>query len=359
MTTPARLLAGEMLVAGLEGPALTGLERAWLALVRPAGIILFRRNIEDAAQTRALLREAGALASGPRLALVDLEGGLVDRLRDAIAPLPSALAVASTGSARLMRRHGELIGAAAALAGFNTVLAPVVDLRLPESAAVMGTRTVSADPDATAAYARCVLTGMARHRVAGCLKHFPGLGAGTLDSHQATPFIARTLEQLLEADLVPYRLLAREAPLVMVSHAAFPLTRGGRSPASVSRYWITEVLRGRLGYRGLVISDDMEMGGLLSQMPIAEAAVAAVLAGTDLVEICHSAERVLLAYEALLREAERSGAFRRLLRASQQRRRRAGKFFAGARRRAAGGRELGRLRREIAAFAGEVERMQP
>ena len=183
--TTLRKQIGQLLVAGLEGPELTPLERSWLKLIQPAGIILFRRNIEQAAQTCRLLAEAATLSSTQLLRCVDLEGGLVDRLRDVIAPMPSQAAVAATGKPSLYRRHGNLIGREARAFGFNVVLAPVLDLALTESQPVMTTRTGFADPEAVTVYADAFLIGLKEAHVLGCGKHFPGLGAGTLDSHSS------------------------------------------------------------------------------------------------------------------------------------------------------------------------------
>jgi beta-N-acetylhexosaminidase len=177
----------------------------------------------------------------------------------------------------------------------------------------MGTRTAAPDASRVIEYSRAFLSGLAAHGVTGCAKHFPGLGGGTLDSHQLTPSIARTWPELWNEDLVPYRELSSELAIIMVNHAAYPLTRGGDTPATASPFWITKILHKRLGYRGLIFSDDMEMGGILNYMPIEEAAIAALRAGIHLMEICHSPELILRCYESLLREAERSAAFRSLL----------------------------------------------
>jgi beta-N-acetylhexosaminidase len=316
MSKTVRTAAGSLLVVGLGGTELTTLERAWLKLVRPAGIILFRRNIADAAQTRALLTEAIALCTPHHLRCVDVEGGTVDRLRDALAPMPSAQTVAN---ANLAREHGELVGRAVKAFGFNTTLAPVLDLALPSSSAVMGTRAVSATSEGVLTYARGFLSGLASEKVVGCGKHFPGLGAGIKDSHLDTPAINRSSKELWRDDLAPYRELRNELPMVMVNHAAYPKTPGGARPASVSPFWITTVLRKRIRYTGLVFSDDLEMGGILKFMPMEEAVVAAVRAGMDLMEICHSPELILRAYEALITEAERSKAFATLLAARAKR----------------------------------------
>ena len=363
MSASIRHAAGSLLVVGLSATELSGLESAWLRLIRPAGIILFRRNISDAAQTRALLQTATALCSASALRCVDVEGGTVDRLRDSLAPVPSAQAVVHAAQASrkssLIREHGALVAQAVKAFGFNTTLAPVLDLALPESAAVMGTRTAASSAAGVVHYARNFLAGLAAHGVIGCGKHFPGLGAGTLDSHLATPSIHRGIRTLTQHDLVPYRELRSELPIVMVSHAAYPQTRGKDQPASISPYWIRTVLRKQIGYRGLIFSDDMEMGGILKFMPIEEAAIAAIRAGMDLIEICHSPELILRAYEALLAEAERSRAFHQLLtaRAHQTARLRA-RLFSSKASTARSPKQLESLRTRILRFGETIAKYQ-
>jgi beta-N-acetylhexosaminidase len=240
------------------------------------------------------------------------------------------LAATQTGKLKLIREHGELIARGVKAFGFNTTLGPVVDLALPESAGVLGTRAAAATPEAVVDYARNFLAGLAAQGVVGCGKHFPGLGGGVEDSHLATPVIRRSHRDLWQKDLAPYRELRSELPMIMVNHASYPATRGKDLPASASPYWITTVLRKRLGYWGLIFSDDMEMGGILKFMPMEEAAVAAIRAGMDLLEICHSPELILRAFEALIAEGERSSTFRNLVlaRAGQVARMR-GRLFAG------------------------------
>lgn len=358
-----RRAAGSLLVVGLGGTELTGQERAWLKLVKPAGIILFKRNIADARQTRLLLSEATDLGAAHSLHCVDVEGGTVDRLRDALAPMPSAQAVARAASnsnrPRIAREHGELIAQAVRAFGFNTTLAPVLDIGLPESAEVMGSRAAAATSAGVAGYAREFLRGLATQKVAGCGKHFPGLGAGTRDSHLETPAILRSTRELWRDDLAPYRELRDELPMVMVNHAAYPLTPGKSRPASVSAYWITTILRKRIGYRGIVFSDDLEMGGVLKFMPMEEAVVAAVRAGMDLMEICHSPDLILRAYEALIRECERSPAFRATLMARARRTARLrAKMFGEGVARALTGKQIEALRTRILRFGETIAAAQ-
>ncbi|WP_263360112.1 beta-N-acetylhexosaminidase [Acidicapsa ligni] len=355
-----RHAAGSLLVVGLSGTEVTALEQAWLKLVRPSGIILFRRNIVDAGQTRSLLAEAASFCGSASLRCVDIEGGTVDRLRDAVAPMPSAQAVARTGRLAWMKQHGELIAKEASAFGFNTTLAPVLDLALPVSANVMGTRSADATPDGVIRYVRAFLQGLSAHGVVGCAKHFPGLGGGTLDSHLETPSISRSWSELWNEDLVPYRELAPELSMVMVNHAAYPDTRGGDRPATASPFWITTVLQKRIGYRGLTFSDDMEMGGILKYLPMEEAAIAAVRAGLHMMEICHSPELILRCYESLIHEAERSIAFRKLLfeRARAAARLRSARFSRPTTR-ALNATQLNALREKVLRFGETVKAAQP
>lgn len=363
MNQPLRWAAGSLLVAGVGGTELTGLERAWLRLIRPGGIILFKRNIADAAQTRALLEEAAALGVAHPVRCVDVEGGTVNRLRDALAPLPSAQAVAAAarklGKPALAGEHGALIARAVKAFGFNTTLAPVVDLALPEAAEVLGSRPAGANAAEVVDYARPCLDALAAHGVAACAKHFPGLGGASGDTHFVTPQIARTWRQIWREDLVPYRELHASMPMIMTNHAAYPATPAANRPASASAFWIGNVLRKRIGYRGIVLSDDLEMGGILKFLPIEQAAIAAIRAGSDLVEICHSAELILRSYEALVAEAERSAAFRTLLldRSREVERKRQRLFPAGPSR-ALSARQLEGLRDRMLRFRDRIAASQ-
>ena len=204
-----------------------------------------------------------------------------------------------------------------ALSAVTTVFA-VLLRALPASAPVMRTRVVSVDPDDVEEYALAFVEGLDAEGIVGCGKHFPGLGGGTLDSHEAMPLIERTWKELWEQDIAVFRALAPMLPMMMVAHAAYPRVKNA-APASISPYWISTVLKKRIGFAGLVVSDDMEMGGILTQASMEEAAVKAILAGTDVIEICRDPALVLRAYEALLSEAECSTAFRRRVEATAQR----------------------------------------
>jgi beta-N-acetylhexosaminidase len=168
------------------------------------------------------------------------------------------------------------------------------------------------------------------------------------------------MREMNQNDLGPYRALRHELPMIMVNHAAYPNTPSGNRPASASRYWITTILRNRIGYRGIVFSDDLEMGGILKFLPIEEAAIAAIRAGMDLLEICHSPELILRAYESLISEAERSVAFRNLLtkRARQTSLKRK-KLFSEKASAALSTKQFEILRSRILRFGKTISRAQP
>jgi beta-N-acetylhexosaminidase len=286
-----------------------------------------------------------------------MEGGTVDRLKNAIGPAPSVQEVIQAGHKPYHREHGQLIGSEVRALGFNVDFAPVLDLRFDASISVLGSRTVSSDAKATAGYAREFLRGLKDAGVVGCGKHFPGLGEGTLDSHQSLPVVRKSWKALWDEDLLPYRLLARQLPFVMVAHCAFPEVTGEAVPASISKKWITDVLRKKIGYAGLVVSDDLEMGGVLKVASIEEAAVATVQAGSDMYLVCHNQELVVRAYEAILIEAQRSSRFRVKVEAAARRILAAKKRWPALSGRMAatpGEATVNRLRQKIWMFGEEV-----
>jgi beta-N-acetylhexosaminidase len=310
---------GQLLVIGFDGEEMSPKLADLLTRIQPAGVILFARNIINAQQTHKLLKECRALIGGPLFTCIDLEGGRVDRFRNVFGGTPSAAEVFSSARGNLFRKHGEIIGQTCRGLGFNVDFAPVLDLAFPASRTVMSSRAFSTDPQEVVVYAREFLAGLSSAGVIGAGKHFPGLGEGNLDSHHHLPVIRKSFKQLWEEDLAPYRIMKRELPMVLVNHANYPLVTRDARPASLSTKWITDVLRHRIGFRGLVASDDMEMGGVLKAAPMAEAAVEFIRAGGDLCLICHEQKYVESAFESMVRECERTPKFRRRVEESAKR----------------------------------------
>src|SRR6266496_2017066 len=310
---------GKLLVVGFDGTEMSPRLFDLLTRLQPAGVILFARNIASAQQTHRLLKDCQSCVLEPLFMCVDLEGGKVDRFRKITGPAPAPAEVFDSGETRFFRKHGEIIGRTCHALGFNVDFAPVLDLVFEASSTVMGSRSVSENPKDVIHYARQFLAGLAAAGVIGAGKHFPGLGEGNLDSHLDLPVINKNFKRLWEQDLVPYRAMKRELPMVLISHASYAAVTRDKLPASLSKKWITDVLRRKIGYRGLIVSDDLEMGGVLKAAPIDDAAVGFIRAGGDLCLICHQQEFVEQAFETMERTFARDSPFRRRVEESAMR----------------------------------------
>ena len=266
--------ASRFFLVGVEGESLDGRERELFDRYPPGGIVLFARNMVSASGLLSLAVELRDRIPGVWLC-VDQEGGPVDRFRTIAGSSLSAARAARNG---ISRAAGEAAGALCASFGIDLDLAPVVDRAVPAAGGVVLTeRVVAENPDEVAAAAREFLAGLAEFGVAGCLKHFPGLGRGAVDSHFLLPVIDEDARQL-KADLSPFATL-RETPAVMVSHAA--IGREGL-PASLSKAIAQDLLRDDVGFGGVAISDDLEMGALSAFGSLADRSAAAFAAGCDL-----------------------------------------------------------------------------
>src|SRR5260370_19759045 len=305
----ARTHVGQLLIVGFDGTEITTRLSSLLKQLQPAGVILFARNIKTAEQTCRLLRDCQKYVSTPLFTSVDLEGGRVDRLRDVLGPAPSAADVFATGDRKVFGRQGQILGECCRALGFNTDFAPSVDLAFEASRKVMGSRVVSDDPKKVVGYAREFLRGLRAAGVIGCGKHFLGLGEANFDTHHELPSVSKSFRKVWNRDLAPYRALRRDFPMVMISHAAYPAVTRAGTPASLSQKWITDVLKKKIGYRGLIVSDDLEMQSVLRAASIGQAGVGHIRAGGDLCLICHREDYVIEAYEQLVETRERDRKF--------------------------------------------------
>jgi len=308
-----RAQVGQLLIMGFEGTECSAKLRSTFASLQPGGIILFKRNITGGEQTWQFLRDAQACIQQPAFLCIDLEGGTVDRLKDVIAPAPAAADVFASRNRKLFRKHGRILAEECRALGFNVDFNPVVDIGFEPSRSVLTSRTVSNKPADVVTFAREVLKGMVDAGVIGCGKHFPGLGEANLDTHKELPAIQKPAKELWDEDLLPYRKLHKQMPIVMVAHAAYPSVTGDNTPASLSKKWMVDILRKKIGFRGVVMADDLEMGGVLAAASIEDAAIATLKAGSDLFPICHNEEKVWSCYEAVLGAAERDRRFAALI----------------------------------------------
>lgn len=275
-------------IVGIAGPSLTFDERRLLERLPPAGVILFARNCVDRGQLAALVADIGALTPGRRTpVLIDQEGGRVMRLRPPHwRPLPAAGVVGALPAADGLRAAwllGRLIAHDLAEVGISIACAPVTDLAWPGATAAIGARAFAADPWRAARLATACARGLIAGGVAPVIKHLPGHGRATVDSHEALPVVEAGLDELADTDLVPSRAMVSAVGLAMTAHVVYRAIDPHR-PGTLSPTVIAEVIRGRIGFRGILLSDDLAMGALTG--PVAERAGAALAAGCDLAMHC-------------------------------------------------------------------------
>jgi len=314
LSLPLEQQVGQFFYIGLSGPVLDAEARALIEEVKPGGIIIFGRNVEGPQQLRKLLDDVRAILPTDPLIGVDQEGGLVDRLRKIFTPMPSARTIREHGDLAGARALGRITGEALRLLGFNMNFAPVMSIMTDERDLLSNglySRSFGRSPGEVLGYTTVYLRGLQETGIVGCLKHFPGIGAGEVDSHEQMPMVQLSHDDLMAQDLAPYiELFQRKddrVRCVMVSHGGFPnidiskgFTGGLLEPASLSHNIVTNLLRGELGYQHLVVTDDLEMGAISNHCEIEGAAVRAFFAGNDMMLICARPDIIRRGYHSLL-----------------------------------------------------------
>lgn len=276
----------------LAGPRLTADERILLAQPLVGGVILFTRNFESVEQVCALTAEIHALRQPPLLIAVDHEGGRVQRFREGYTRLPAMRKLGKLWErdVDLAKATTEALGFVLAVelraSGVDLSFTPVLDIDYGRSA-VIGDRAFHRDPAIVAALASALIAGLSRAGMANAGKHFPGHGYVAADSHHAVPIDNRTMPDLAE-DMAPFREHRRMGlQAVMPAHVIYEHI--DKRPAGFSSYWLQEILRGELGFEGVIFSDDLSMEGASVAGGIVERAQAAVSAGCDMVLVCNNA----------------------------------------------------------------------
>jgi beta-N-acetylhexosaminidase len=277
-------------ITGLAGQELSPREAALLQAARPCGIILFKRNVLEPSQVRRLVEAArAAVASEEFLVLIDQEGGRVQRLtpphwrqRPAAARYGAAHARDPAGALRAARFAARLAAHELVALGINTSCAPVLDLAVPDGHAIIGDRAYGATPERVIALGRAVAEGLLAGGVLPVIKHIPGHGRATKDSHLELPTVAASRADLEASDFVPFRALA-DLPAAMTAHVVFSAIDAA-APASISAAVTREVIRDSIGFDGLLMSDDLGMAALSGSMP--QRAQAVLRAGSDVALLC-------------------------------------------------------------------------
>jgi beta-N-acetylhexosaminidase len=290
-------LAGQLMMVRLFGTELDADTDAFLRQCKVRGACLFRQNMVDAVQ---LSRFTAALrdAMGPQaLVALDQEGGAVVRSTWVPAP-PSAMALGAAGDPVLAREVGAAVARAVRSLGFNWNFAPVLDLNNNPHNPVIAERSFGADPETATRIALAWMEGSESEGVACCVKHFPGHGDTHVDSHRDLPTVDKPLEELERFEFAPFRMASSTAPAVMTAHIVYPAL-DPVYPATMSRPILTGILRERFGYRGVIITDGMDMHAIAHRYGAGEAAVNALKAGADMVMAIGSRETQLETVHAI------------------------------------------------------------
>jgi beta-N-acetylhexosaminidase len=314
---PLEQQIGQLFYIGLPGTELDEETRALIEEVQPGGVIIFGRNVSGPEQLRKLLDDVRELLPTAPLLGIDQEGGLVDRLRRICTPMPAARSIRQHGDLAGARSLGRISGEVLRRLGFNMNFAPVMSIMTDERDLLSNglySRSFGRSPGEVLGYTMVYLRALQATGLLGCLKHFPGIGAGEVDSHEEMPVVHLSHDDLMAQDLAPYiELFQREddrVRAVMVSHGGFPkidirqnVAGGTIIPASLNHAIVTTLLRDELGYKHLVVTDDLEMGAISRHCEVEEAALRAFEAGQDMLLICSRPDLIRRGYQKLLAEA--------------------------------------------------------
>ena len=256
--------------------------RALAADYPVGGIAFFAHNIKDPEQLTAFQKELRALPGKPLLS-IDEEGGRVARLaKNPAFGLPQFESMTALGTPRAAGKAADTIGTYLRKYGFDIDFAPVADVNTNPENIVIGTRAFSFDPKVAAKCVSAYVKGMRKAGILSCLKHFPGHGDTRADTHFGYAVSGKNWEELASCEMVPFKAgIAAGAPLVMTAHIAVPAVTGNELPSTLSSVVLQDKLRGELGFKGVIISDAMEMGAIARQFPVPEACVLALDAGVD------------------------------------------------------------------------------
>ena len=297
---------GQLILCGVPGKELDAASAELFRRVQPGGFILFGRNIESGPQLRKLIDDLRDLSGTEPIITIDQEGGRVSRLRLIGSEPPNAQQLRDKDDVDLIRRHGDITGRLLRVFGFNLDLCPVLDISFDDDAdnSLRG-RCYGKTVEQVVRNAGAFNDAMRKQGIASCGKHFPGYTCAKSDAHFELPKIDRTREELDANELAVFRKLIDRVDSMMICHGWYPSLESEKTPASLSRRVITDLLRSEFCFDGLVMTDDLDMGAILNGYSLEQTIRLAIGAGNDLVMICHripEIENVLRILSTLPRE---------------------------------------------------------
>ncbi|WP_410511143.1 beta-N-acetylhexosaminidase [Paenibacillus sp. BR2-3] len=298
---------GQMLLVGIDGTSLDANAKRMITKDKVGGIILYADNITNLQGMVKLinkLKESNKVNSVPLFISVDQEGGKVSRMPEEFVSIPSNKVVGGTKNIRLAQTMGKLLGRELAATGYNMNFAPVMDVNSNPKNPIIGDRAFGSTAAAVSGMGLAEMKGLRSEGVIPVIKHFPGHGDTSVDSHLELPVVNKNAEQLAKLEWLPFQAaIQAQAEAVMVAHILFPKIDPDK-PASLSKVIIGKQLRGEMGYQGVVITDDLTMGAIIKHFDLAAAAIDTIKAGSDILLVAHGYDNEKLVYNQILQSVK-------------------------------------------------------
>ncbi len=307
-------MIGRLFMIGVDGLSLTKDSRKALHTIQPGFVILFSRNISDRNQVLGLVDEIQQELEVPAVICIDQEGGIVTRLDEGFSVSPGAMAIAATGNPANAFAVGKIMGWEMRNTRITWDLAPVADLNTNPLNPSLGVRSFGDQAPVAIPFIKAFYQGLKAAQIAGCAKHFPGYGDVSLDPHLDLPTMEQDLSQLQTREFLPFQDLMREGiETIMPTHVFLPKIQQSKKPASMDPDILLKILRGSLNYQGLIVADDLLMKGVFDFYAPEESVQEGLLAGLDVLTICHEPSVQQSAFTHLARWVETNPTVHRLL----------------------------------------------
>lgn len=295
---------GQLLIVGFEGRELDDNTREYIEDIGVGGLIFFARNIESKEQVSSLVEDINNMSNIPLFLAIDEEGGIVSRLPQDYKRLPDSIDIGNTKDIDLAFDYGELLGNRVRSLGLNLNFAPVMDIHSNPSNPVIGKRAFGTTAEIVSEMGISVAKGIGNTNVIPSIKHFPGHGDTSTDSHIELPIINKSLDDIRDFELIPFKNAIEEGiEMIMSAHILIP-SIDEEYPATLSHKILGDLLRDELGYEGVIVSDDMTMGAIVNNYSLEEASIDFLQAGGDIILVCHGLDNPRLVFDKIMYSIE-------------------------------------------------------
>jgi len=302
MTVDRDKKLGQIFCVGFNGYTLTKEIKSFIRTVQPGGIILFECNIKSKNQVQELIKDINKTVDIKPFIAIDQEGGSVERLRNICPQVPSLWGLGKVGLEEVLLSQKIIINELASL-GINMNLGPVLDINSNKENPIIGTRSISNNAEIVSKYGHEIVSLYLKQNIIPVIKHFPGHGDVNVDSHLALPVLNKSKSELESFELIPFKKSANISPCIMVAHLSLPkIEKESKRPASLSKKVLQGMIRGDLNYKGLIMTDELNMKGITENFKLSQASYEALINGSDILLYNHESESTLKAFNFLKQE---------------------------------------------------------